>query len=489
MPHPIDAQRPNPDELLKRMQEEQEQFRRGRLKIFFGASAGVGKTCAMLSAAHAAQAQGVLVRVGLVETHQRAETQALLSGLPQLPLKEINHRGHSLNEFDLEAALAFAQQQAGVHPPPLLLLDELAHSNAPGSRHPKRWQDVEELLAAGLDVWSTLNVQHLESLNDIVGGITGVQVWETVPDTLFDAADEVVVVDLPPDELLERLAHGKVYLPEQAQRAAANFFRKGNLIALRELTLRRTADRVDSQMQLWRRSNPSDASQPAQWSTRDALLACVGPGSGGESVVRSAARLAAQSNLPWHTLFVDQHSRRPGSAHGREQALRALKLAKELGANTATVSGVDLPQTLIDYAREHNLSRLVVGWRTRRRFWQGSLVEQLAALTPDMDILQVPVGDTPRPRSPVSSKSDPSSAHQWPGYLSAVLGCSLVSLLALPLRGVLEQANIVMLFLLVVVAMALRYGRKPAAITAFLAVALFDFFFVPPLLSFSVSDM
>ena len=213
--------RPDPDALLQRVQAEEARARRGRLKIFFGASAGVGKTYAMLAAARAAQAQGTALVIGLVETHGRAETEAMVRGLPRLPLKSVPYRDRTLQEFDLDAALAFGAAQAD----PLVLLDELAHSNAPGSRHPKRWQDVEELLDAGIDVWSTMNVQHLESLNDIVSGITGIRVWETVPDRLFDEADEVVVVDLPPDELLARLAAGKVYIPEQAQQAAANFFR------------------------------------------------------------------------------------------------------------------------------------------------------------------------------------------------------------------------------------------------------------------------
>ncbi|MBS0508920.1 MAG: two-component system sensor histidine kinase KdbD, partial [Proteobacteria bacterium] len=310
-PHPVDADdlRPDPDALLARVQQQEAQARRGRLKIFFGASAGVGKTYAMLSAAHAAQAQGGPLVVGLVETHGRAETEALLAGLPLLALKDMPYRDRVLKEFDLDAALAFGAAHAGAAEPPLVLLDELAHSNAPGSRHPKRWQDVEELLAAGIDVWSTMNVQHLESLNDVVGGITGIRVWETVPDTLFDAAEDVVVVDLPPDELLARLAAGKVYIPAQAQQAAANFFRKGNLIALRELALRRTADRVDTQMQDWRRAAQGGALGQPVWATRDALLACIGPGDGGEAVVRCTARLTTQSDLPWHAVFVDAQAR------------------------------------------------------------------------------------------------------------------------------------------------------------------------------------
>ena len=478
--------RPDPDALLRQVHAEAAQVGRGRLKIFFGASAGVGKTYAMLAAAHRAQAQGRPLVVGLVETHGRAETEAMAAELPRLVLRDVAHRGHVLQEFDLDAALAFGAQHLGGAEPPLVLLDELAHSNAPGSRHPKRWQDVQELLAAGIDVWSTMNVQHLESLNDIVGGITGIRVWETVPDTLFDAADEVVVVDLPPDELLARLAAGKVYIPAQAEQAAANFFRKGNLIALRELALRRTADRVDSQMQTWRRTSGHVGGQP-QWSTRDALLACVGPGAGGEAVVRSAARLAAQSGLPWHAVFVDAPSQQNVEPAAREQALRALKLAQELGAGIATPTGADVVHTLARYAREHNLSRLVLGRRSGRRHWRASLTERLAELTPDMDILQVPL--PARERVPERRPSAAAAPLAWQGYALATGACFAVALLATPLSSWLELTNIVMLFLLVVVGVALRHGRGPAMLAAFLGVALFDFFFVPPRLSFSVSDV
>ncbi|HOM13843.1 MAG TPA: DUF4118 domain-containing protein [Rubrivivax sp.] len=481
--------RPDPDALLRQVNEDEARARRGRLKIFFGASAGVGKTYAMLAAARAALAQGVPLIVGLVETHARAETEAMAAELPRLPLKDVPYRERMLREFDLDAALGFGATHAGGAEPPLVLLDELAHSNAPGSRHPKRWQDVEELLAAGIDVWSTMNVQHLESLNDIVGGITGVRVWETVPDTLFDSADEVVVVDLPPDELLARLAAGKVYVPAQAERAAANFFRKGNLIALRELALRRTADRVDGQMQTWRRSSGHAGGGQPQWSTRDALLACVGPGAGGEAVVRSAARLAAQSGLPWHAVFVDAPSQQHVAPAAREQALRALKLAQELGASIATPTGADVVHTLARYAREHNLSRLVLGRRSGRRQWRASLTERLAEQTPDMDILQVPLPTQAGAAAAPQRAPGDAAPIPWLGYVLATGVCLIVALLATPLRSVLELTNIVMLFLLAVVGVALRYGRGPAMLAAFLGVALFDLFFVPPLLSFSVSDM
>ncbi|WP_240141351.1 DUF4118 domain-containing protein [Nitrosomonas sp. HPC101] len=483
-----DDQRPDPDVLLQQVQQEEARAQRGRLKIFFGASAGVGKTYAMLSAARTAHAQGVPLIIGVVETHGRAETEALAVGLPLLPRKVVSYRGHTLKEFDLDAALAFGTAHAGGPEPPLVLLDELAHSNIAGSRHPKRWQDVEELLAAGIDVWSTMNVQHLESLNDIVGGITGIRVRETVPDTLFDTAEEVVIVDLPPDELLARLAAGKIYIPEQIRHAAANFFRKGNLIALRELALRRTADRVDTQMQSWRRTLGVTDGR-LLWSTRDAILACVGPGMGGEAVVRTAARLAAQTNLPWHAVFVDTSSQRRVDEDERQQALRVLKLAQELGATIAMPAGTDAGEVLIRYARENNLSRLVLGWRSGRRYWRSSLIEQLADQTPDMDVLQVPLPDDKRKSSQTRRfRMDPALVY-WQGYVIAIAVCMLVAVAATLLHGTLDMTNIVMLFLMAVVGVALRYGRGPAMLTTFLGVALFDFFFVPPHLSFNVSDI
>ena len=310
----MEKPRPNPDALLAQMQQEEGQAHRGRLKIFFGANAGVGKTYAMLAAAHAARAEGIPVIIGVVETHGRLDTEVMAEHLPRLPLQQVPYRDRVLQEFDLDAALAFGVGQ----PQALVLLDELAHSNVAGSRHPKRWQDAEELLEAGIDVWSTMNVQHLESLNDIVSGITGIRVWETVPDRLFDAANEVVVVDLPPDELLQRLKAGKVYLPQQAEQAAANFFRKGNLLALRELALRRTADRVDDEMRTYRRAS----SVKPVWPNREALLACVGLGLEDEKVVRTCARMAAQLNVPWHALHVESLGQHKGLDKEHEQALR-----------------------------------------------------------------------------------------------------------------------------------------------------------------------
>ncbi|MGD7278965.1 two-component sensor histidine kinase, partial [Ralstonia pseudosolanacearum] len=295
----MDETRPNPDTLLAELQSCEEKAARGKLRIYFGASAGVGKTYAMLSAAKAARAEGIDVVVGLVETHGRAETAALVEGLEHLPPRQVEYRGRTLPEFDLDAALA--------RKPALVLVDELAHSNVAGSRHPKRWQDIEDLLAAGIDVWTTVNVQHLDSLNEAVGSITGIRVWETVPDAVFDSAAEVILVDLPADELLRRLAEGKVYLPEQARHAARNFFRKGNLIALRELALRRTADRVDDDVQAYRRARRIEN----VWRTRETIVACLDPQGDGEQVIRSAS---ADCPSDFHQPHGCETLRRPSAA-------------------------------------------------------------------------------------------------------------------------------------------------------------------------------
>ena len=481
--------RPDPDALLQRLQQEQAQQQRGRLKVFFGACAGVGKTFAMLSAARAAQAQGLPVTIGVVETHGRTDTEALTAHLPRLPLRALPYKDRTLPEFDLDAALAWGAE----HPDGLVLLDELAHSNVAGSRHPKRWQDAEELLAAGIDVWSTMNVQHLESLNDIVSGITGIRVWETVPDQFFDAADEVVVVDLPPDELLARLKAGKVYLPQQAERAAANFFRKGNLLALRELALRRTADRVDDEMRAYRRA--STTTPAAVWPNRETLLACVGTGDNAEKVVRSCARLAAQLDLPWHAVHVETPEQQGRSASLHPQVERTLKLAQQLGAAACAVLPAPQPaQALVRYAREHNLARVLMG-RSRRRWpWQPTLPEQVGRLASDLDLVLVgsqPSRQAPPPRGPASAGETTGTAARhafWPGYLAAALACCVAAVVATPLASVLELTNIVMLFLLVVVGVALKYGRGPAIMAAFLGVGFFDFFFVPPHFTFAVSD-
>ena len=272
-------------------------------------------------------------------------------------------------------------------PPALILVDELAHTNAPGARHPKRWQDIDELLASGIDVFTTLNVQHLESLNDVVGGITGIRVWETVPDTFFDEADDVILVDVPADELLARLKAGKVYLPEQIERAAGNFFRKGNLMALRELALRRTADRVEDDVQAYR----TDQAIQRIWKTEASLLCCVGPDPGGEHVVRSAARLANQLGIEWTAVYVETPKLQRLPAQKRERILKTVKLAQDLGAKTAILSGSDAAALIIEYARTHNCSKLVVGRSaaTQRWPWARGIGNRLGELAPDVDLIEI----------------------------------------------------------------------------------------------------
>lgn len=473
----VEEKRRNPDELLAQIHKDEIEAKRGRLKIFFGASAGVGKTYAMLSSARASKAQGIDVIIGVIETHGRAETEALVAGIDKLTPKQVTYKDHTLTEFDLDGALS--------RRPALILIDELAHSNVAGSRHPKRWQDVEELLDAGIDVWSTMNVQHIESLNDIVGGITGVRVWETVPDRVFDTADELVIVDLPPDDLLQRLKEGKVYLPQQAERAVRNFFRKGNLIALRELALRRTADRVDVDMLQYRQR----AAVQSVWNTRDSLLACVGPGEHGEKTVRSTARLATQLDVPWHAVYVETPTLQRLPDATRRRILHTLRLAQEMGAQTATLAGQDVAEAVVKYARQHNLSKVVIGRdETLRRWpWQRALTDQIGAIGSDLDVLRIALPAVQRARSETPAAPG-ERQFPWQSYAMSVAVCAATTLLAAPFMGVLELANIVMLFLLAVVGVAVRYGRGPAVLAAFLSVGAFDFFFVPPSFSFAVSD-
>ena len=319
--------RPDPEDLLRRVQDEELRARRGRLKVFLGAAPGVGKTFTMLEAARAKRAEGLDVVVGVVETHGRAETAALLEGLERITKRPVEYRETRLEEFDLDAAIA--------RHPALLLVDELAHTNVPGSRHAKRWQDVEELLARGINVYTTLNVQHLESLNDVVAGITGVQVRETIPDVVLERADEVELVDVTADVLQQRLREGKVYVPDAAERAIDRFFRKGNLIALRELALRRTAERVDAQM----RGYMAERGIRETWAAAERLLVCIGPSPVAARLVRATARMATRLHADWVALHVETPGNQRLSATEREELVRALELADQLGGRAVTVSG------------------------------------------------------------------------------------------------------------------------------------------------------
>ncbi|WPB55423.1 DUF4118 domain-containing protein [Xylophilus sp. GOD-11R] len=491
LPHPGTGAlptRPDPDALVLQLRRDDERARRGKLRIYFGANAGVGKTFAMLGAAQREKAAGRDVVIGVVETHGRADTAELTAGLETLPPQQLPYRDRILPEFDLDAALA--------RRPATLLVDELAHTNAPGARHDKRWQDVQELRDAGIDVWTALNVQHLESLNGTVGAITGIRVHETVPDTVFDSADELVLIDVTPDELVARLQAGKVYLPQQAERAAQNFFRKGNLIALREIALRRTAERVGDDRLHWRIETPRDA--PA--TEADTVLCCVGPRPGAEQAVRAAARLAGLRNQRWSAVYVETPRLQRLPAAERDRTLAVLKLAEELGASTAVLTGPEVAQALAQHATQHGFSTLVMGRAAPRTGWSAwwsrlarpPLRSRLAGLAPALDFWEVPaaastrrLGATPLPPDELPT------AHQrrWPGFVwSAAVSVALVLTLH-PFSGAFELANIVMLFLLGVVLIAFRFGRGPAALAALLNVLAFDFFFVPPRLSFGVTDV
>jgi len=476
MPQRIDGKRPDPDALLARVQQDESRAHRGRLKIFFGATAGVGKSYAMLEAARRQRADGVDVVVGYVELHGRPDTEALLEGLELLAPMVLQHRGLELAEFDLDAALA--------RHPQLMLVDELAHSNHPGARHPKRWMDVEELLDAGVDVYTTVNVQHIESLNDVVAQITGVEVRETVPDRVFAEADEVELVDLAPDELLDRLAEGKVYVPEKARQAAQGFFRKGNLIALRQLALRATADRVDAAMREYRERHA--IAQP--WAASERLLVCVGPDPLSARLVRSARRMATALNAQWLAVYVETPSlvRLPQAA--RDRILATLKLAEQLGAETANLSGETVAGTVMDFARQRNVSKIVVG-KPLRNGWlerlKGSLVDEVIRQSGAIDVYVItaePGTEEPGPQRTFHRNSE------WPAYLKGLAVVAVATLVCSQMTGRFERTNIVMIYLLGTVLVAARFGRGPSVVSSVLSVALFDFLFVPPQYSFAVSD-
>ena len=488
----MESERPDPDQLLAGVKAAAMREQRGRLKIFFGASAGVGKTFAMLAATQALRRAGTDVVVGLLETHGRAETAAMLEGLEQLPPLMLDVQGAPINEFDLDAALR--------RRPTLLLVDELAHTNAPGARHPKRWQDVDELLGAGINVYTTLNVQHIESLNDVIGQITGVRVSETLPDTFFATADEVELIDLSADELLKRLREGKVYVPQQIERALDNFFKKGNLIALRELALRQTADRVDAQMRQYREEK---AIVPI-WAAGERIVVAIGPSLRGEHYVRAAKRLADALDAPWHAVYVEtpQLLRLPQAQ--RSRILAHLTLAELLGAKTSVLSGPRVADELINFAGENNATKLLLGPPSThglRRWLFGSVVDTLTKRLRGIDLQIIADIDQARSRTGFADQLSRSKAYlgideskpksrkqRWPGYVEAVAVCLIATALSWGLFGRFEATNLVMLYLLGVLVVAYRLGRGPAIVASVLSVALFDFLFVPPYYSFAVSD-
>jgi len=490
----MNSERPDPDQLLARVERAQIRAGRGRLKIFFGAAAGVGKTYAMLLAAREKRSENIDIVIGLVETHGRQDTASLLEGLEVLPLKQIEYRGTTLHEFDLDAALK--------RKPSIILVDELAHSNAQGCRHPKRWQDIEELLDAGIDVYTSLNVQHLESLNDDIGQISGIRVWETVPDTVFEEAHEIELVDLPPDELLSRLKDGKVYVPQQAQEAIKHFFRKGNLIALRELALRQTATRVDAQMLDYR----EDHFIREVWQVSERILVCIGPNALAERLVRAGKRFATSLRANWIVLYVETPELQRLPAEKRDRVLRILRLAEKLGAETVTLNATDMSAAIVKFSNERNVTKIVVGKPTRRgwkRFLLGSVVDVLISDAHNINLYllgspRAEGGDRNGDKSetslyrknPLPGLSGRLSSRKkgTPGYVWAVAVTVASTVLAYLMFGRFELANLIMVFLLGVVFIATRFGRGPSILASFLGVAIFDLFFVTPYFSFSVAD-
>ncbi|MGE5231872.1 MAG: DUF4118 domain-containing protein [Deltaproteobacteria bacterium] len=471
------ARRPDPDALLAQVRAEEARAQRGRLKVFFGASPGVGKTFSMLEAARLKRSAGVDVVVGLVETHGREETRRLLEGLPALPRRRVEYRGARLEEFDLDAALA--------RKPGLLLVDELAHTNAPGVRHAKRWQDVEELLAAGIDVWTTLNVQHLESLNDVVAQITGVGIRETVPDSVFDRADEVELVDLSPDVLQQRLREGKVYMPEAAATALERFFRLGNLIALRELALRRTADRVDAQMRGYMQAEGIRETWPAG----ERLLVCVGPNPASARIIRAARRMAAGLKADWVAVYVETPAHTRLSRADQDAIVHNLRLAEQLGAQTVTLTGLRVGEEVLAYARDHNITQVLVGKPTHPR-WRdrlhGSVLDELVRASGAIDVYVI-TGDADegRPRPALG----PAPRARLRDYAQAVGVVALATALSLVLRPHVQSTDIAMVFLLAVVVASSRLPQGPSLLACLLSIAAFDFCFVPPYYTFAVSDV
>jgi two-component system sensor histidine kinase KdpD len=452
--------------------------KRGKLKIFLGASAGVGKTYAMLEAAHQRRVEGRDVVAGWVDTHGRVETAGLLAQLEPLAARAGNDQGGDIGEFDLDAAL--------VRKPSLILLDELAHTNASGSRHSKRWRDAMELLDAGIDVYSTVNVQHLESLNDVVAQITSVKVRDTLPDSVFDGADEVELVDIAPDDLLQRFREGKVCVPDLAVGAIDGFFRKGNLIALRELALRRTAERVDEQMRDYRRDHRITDTWPAS----ERLLVCVGPNPQGERLIRAARRMAVGLRAQWIAVYVETPSHVHLPEGDRQALLDNMRLAESLGGRTVILSGADVARQVVLYAREHNVGRIIAGkpthprWRDRVR---GSLVDALVRGSGDIDV-HVMSGDTPRDARRPARPSSFAERSPTQDYVLAAGVVILTTLLCSLLAPFLAGSNLVMIYLFSVTLVAMRASRGAAAFASVSSVAAFDFFFVPPRLTFAVTD-
>jgi two-component system, OmpR family, sensor histidine kinase KdpD len=472
-----EASRVDPDELLRRVRAEERKASRGQLVVFFGAAPGVGKTYSMLESARSERDLKRDVVVGIVETHGRFDTGALVIGLELLPRRKVDHRGVTVEEFDLDAALA--------RKPGLILVDELAHTNAPGSRHAKRWQDVEELLDAGIDVYTTLNVQHVESLNDVIAQITGVVVRETVPDRILEEATEVRLIDLPTESLLERLQGGLVYRPEQAERAAESFFRKGNLIALRELALRSVAERVDADMRLYKAEHGIER----VWPIAERVLVCVSPSPSSARLVRAARRMATSLHGGCVAVFVETPASLRMSSADRRRLQEHLRLAEQLGAEAVTLRGDDAAEETVRYAQTRNVTKIVVGKPTHSR-WRDristSFLDTIVRSSGDIDVYAI--SGVPGPAVRLPDEATPARRLDAPAFAASIAVAVAATLVGWLLFGHRELADVVMVYLLGIILVSVRFGYGPSIVAAVSSIVLLDFFFVPPYLSFDVAD-
>jgi two-component system, OmpR family, sensor histidine kinase KdpD len=467
--------RPSPEALLAAAKQES----RGRLKIFLGAAPGVGKTYEMLLSAQAKRREGVDVVVGVVEPHGRRETEALCEGLETIPRRQVEYKGHLLAEMDLDAIL---QRR-----PQLALVDELAHSNAPGSRHPKRYLDVEELVAAGIDVFTTLNIQHVESLNDVIARITRIRVRETVPDKILDEADDIEVIDLAPEDLIKRLREGKVYVPQQAERAVRHYFSTGNLTALRELALRRTAQRVDEQLLSHMRAHAITG----PWPAGERALVCVSEAPSTAGLIRYAKRAADRMQLPWTALYVETARTHRLSDAERDRIADHLRLAERLGGSTITIPSRNIVDEIVAYATANNITQIIIGKSDRPRWFEmihGSVVHDLLRRTGEISVHVISADDkdaVPPKAVQTRPKVEPLSVENYLGSAAAVAAALGIGLL---LRKFIAVQSISLVFLTAVLASAIAWGLWPSLFAAVISVLAYNFFFLPPLYTFTVAD-
>ncbi len=473
--------RPDPDALLRRLKQKEHKAEQGggKLKIFVGAAAGIGKTYQMLEEARSLKRDGVDVVIALVETHGRLETDILLEGQETIQRIGIEHGGITLEEMDLDGVLA--------RRPALALVDELAHTNAPGTRHTKRYQDVEELLSAGINVYTTMNIQHVESLNDIVYQITGIRVRETVPDRILQMADELEVVDLPPEELLARFNEGKVYVPPKAEQALRQFFRKGNLLGLREMALRYTARKVDEDM----RSYMDLHGILGPWPAGSRLLVCIGTGSLSERLVRIGQRMAADLNAEWFAVYVESPLDRQATRSDQDQLSRNMRLAEELGAKAQILSSRSIAEEILIFSREQNITLIVVGL-PRHRLWngwpRGSVVNQIIRKSGPIHVLVI--GSTEaEARKESMTKPELAESKSWRPYYGGLASVAAMASLCWMLHPWLGLINTAMMLLLPVVYSGISWGRRAGLAASIFAVAILDFFFVPPPMTLAIEDL